>query len=532
VAIALRRDSPWVLFSRARILRSKGRWDGAIDDLHKALAAFHDRPEANQVRLELGYLYQELGDFTRARRQYAAILESNSNPDLAAAAHLNLASMDAESGKAAAARSRYDDLLARDPSDTAARHSRALLDLRSGRALRAETDLTCLLDAPSDLKSRDEILAARAISRLLLGRNLLAIRDVAEAQALRPCPAYARLRTRALLAAHRFDEIQLDRPEDILRLPVAGRRLETDLRTAERALSQLAQTGKEETYRAALNRAIILAALGQYQEAVRAASCALAVSSASPRAYLIRARISWYAKNEDGARRDVERGLRIQPHEPGLLELRGLFRLADGHPDRALRDFNDAMFFGAVDRIHIHKAEAQSALGQSEAAIQEWSLALRREPELPEAFVGRALANMQLGRWNMAVADLEQALAWAHSDPAVELRIILAYWRYVRNHPDRLPRWLELVERAARDILGAFAQRALSHGGSGQTETGASTPSRQPSQFVTGLLSSGAVPPSADWLGVRLGRTKPARSAKSGPAVSPSPSMIPHAALK
>jgi tetratricopeptide (TPR) repeat protein len=369
--------------------------------------------------------------------------------------------MDAESGNPDAARRRYDDLLTRDPLDTAARHSRALLELRQGSAAQAETDLTNLLDSGANLKNREEILGARALSRLLLGRAEMALHDAVQAQTLRPSPTYERLRQRALLAAGRYDEIQLDDPDEISRFPVGGRRLDADLRKAERGLSQIAETVKEETYRAALNRAVILAYLGRLQEAVDAASCALAVSSASPRAHLIRARVCWFGKNYDGARRDVEHGLRNQPHEPGLLELRGLLRLVDGHPDSALKDFNDAMFFGAVERIHIYKASALIALGQVDAATQEWSLALRREPELPEAFLGRALANMQLGRWHTAVADLEQASAWAHSDPAIELRIIAAYWRYVRNHRDHFPRWVTLVGRTARDILCTFAESRL-----------------------------------------------------------------------
>ncbi|HKI16992.1 MAG TPA: protein kinase, partial [Isosphaeraceae bacterium] len=103
VAVALKPSSPWVRFSRARLNRSKGRWEWATDDLKLALEAFRGRPEAAQVHLELGYLYQELGDFTMARREYGRILDSGAKPEFIGAALLNLAYIDAESGDVSAA---------------------------------------------------------------------------------------------------------------------------------------------------------------------------------------------------------------------------------------------------------------------------------------------------------------------------------------------------------------------------------------------------------------------------------------------
>jgi serine/threonine protein kinase/Tfp pilus assembly protein PilF len=459
VAVALKPSSPWVRFSRARLNRSKGHWEWAIGDLELALKAFSGRPEAAQVHLELGYLYQELGDFTKARREYAQIIDSDASPIFIGAALLNLAYIDAETGDVNTAFKRYGRLLARDPSDTAARHSRALLELRLSQAERADADLSILLDSGLPLRNRQEILAARGLARLVLGRTGPAIADAQAAQALRPCPSYQRLCERAILAAGRFDALQLDRPEEIAQLPLGGWRLESDLRSAALALERIAQTQQAQTYRASLCLAVILAALGQPEAAIQAADRALSISSSSPRAYLIRARIRCFNHDYQGARADVERGLSIQSDEPGLLELRGILSARGGQLKAAIEDFNKATFFGAVDQIHIHKALALAALGQIEAAVGEWSLALRRDPELPEAFLGRALAEMRLSRWEMALADLEQAAAWAHSDSRIELRIIAAYWQCLKSHPDRWPRWLALAQRTARDVFAALARR-------------------------------------------------------------------------
>jgi tetratricopeptide (TPR) repeat protein len=254
--------------------------------------------------------------------------------------------------------------------------------------------------------------------------------------------------------------LQIDRPEEVWQLPLGGRRLDSDLRAAAMALYRTAQTQKVESYRASLCLAVILAALGHSDQALEAADRALGVSSSSPRAYLIRARVRNHFHDFRGARDDVDRGLRIQFDEPGLLELRGRLQAQDGKPEAAIKDFNASAFSGAVDRIHMCKASALGALGKFEAAVDEWSLALRRDPELPEAFLGRALAQMQLARWDMALADLEQAAAWAHSDPRTELLIIAAYWDCVKNRLDRLPRWLALARRTASDVWNVMIERA------------------------------------------------------------------------
>ncbi len=384
VAVALKPSSPWVRFSRARLNRSKGRWEWATDDLKLALEAFRERPEAAQVHLELGYLYQELGAFTMVRREYARILDSAAKPDFIGAALLNLAYLDAESGDVSAAFRRYDRILSRDPRDTAARHSRALLELQLGQAEKAEADLSILLDSGSKLENREEILAARALAYLVLGHTDRAISDAGLAQALRPCPSYQRLHQRAVLAAGRFDLLQLDRPDEISQLPLGGRRLESDLRAAALGLKRIAEAQKAQTYRASLCLAVILAALGEPAQALRAADRALAISASSPRAYLIRGRIRRFQRDYQGARADVTRGLSIQFDEPGLLELRGELEALGGQPAAAIDDFNRAMFFGALDQVHILKASALVALGKIEAGVGEWSLARSAIPNRPK----------------------------------------------------------------------------------------------------------------------------------------------------
>jgi eukaryotic-like serine/threonine-protein kinase len=460
-AVALRPQSPWVRFSRARIYRSKGLWDDALADMKSALELLSGRPEAARVHLEMGYLYHELGDFLQARREYNSLIALGPTGPYGPSARLNLANMDAESGAVERARQEYDALLSEDFGDTSARLSRALLELRQGQPERAYIDCSVLLERGALLKKPDEALAVRAMALLLMGRNDEAIADATQAQNARPGPAHERLRQRTILAARRFDLLQLDQPDELARFPLGGRPLAADLRAVAYGLDQLALTRRDETFRASLTLAVILSAQGRNQTAVAAATRALQVSPYSPRGYLIRARVRTFGGDYDGAKADIAKGLSIQFNEPGLLELKGILRDLAGDFRGALEDFNTASVWGAQDRIHLHKASALVALGRVEAAVQEWSLALRRDPELPEAYLGRARAHMTLLRWDMALADLEQAASWAHSDPRFELGLVSAYFQCLGKRPDRLPRFLALTARAANDLWGALASPSV-----------------------------------------------------------------------
>ncbi len=457
VAIATRPSSPWVRFSRARLYRAKGRWDLANEDLTQALEMLAGRPEAAKVELELGYLYYELGNFPAARREFNNVIRVNPRGIYGPAARLNLANIDAESGAIERARQEYDSLLAEDFGDTSARFSRALLELRQRQAQRALIDCDTLLKMGKDLKNPGDVLTTRAMALLLLNRPEEAIVDATRAHRDQPSPTRERLRQRMILAARRLDLLQLDDPAEISLLPVGGDRLAVDLRAAAQGLERFARANPRETFRASLVLAVILAAQSRPAAAVEAATWALRASPDSPRALLIRARVQLFAGHIEGARADIERGLAIQFNEPGLLELRGVLHARDGDHRAALEDFDTAIAWGARDGVHQHKAAALVALGRDFQAVQEWSLALRRDPELAEAYLGRARSHIKLRQWDMALADLEQAASWANSDFKVELGIVFPYFQCLRTRPERVPRFLAIALRAANDLWGSIA---------------------------------------------------------------------------
>jgi len=452
IAAALKPESPWVLFSRARLYRMKGRWSWAIEDLDQALALMGDRPEALRVRLELGYVHQALGDFASAREHYEATLAADPSGDLGRAARLNLANLDAESGFVDRAQASYAELLKDDPNDAAALYSKALLELRLGRPVSAVAGLDVLIREEGRTLSRSDLLATRAVARLMLGRERDAAADAQEAARLNPKPSRDRLVSRTLLAAGMFDQLQLDRPEEAALFPLGGDSLRADLIAAEEGVARWAATRPDDAYRMGLTRAIILSMLGRHDEALETARGELtATNQNSPRAHLIAARVAHAAGNRHEALAEIEQGLKRQPDSPGLLELRGRLRIEEGDPAAALADLDLAVARSGGAFAHAAKAQALRALGRVEEAAREWTRCLNRDPELGFAHLGRARCylDMEQPLWDLALADLEHAATWSGDDPRVELGILAAYGRCLRERPDRAARWLALAGRSA-----------------------------------------------------------------------------------
>ena len=221
---------------------------------------------------------------------------SDDRDTLARAARLNRANIDAESGAVDRARDEYDALLALDLSDTATRHSRALVELRMGQPDRAEKDLSALLEMGLRVKRPGEILGARATARLLAGRTAEALKDASEARRDYPCPAHERLWQRARSWPIAGSGAAPDRPPRGHGPALRSGRGAAGCRPHRAAASWPGETshlpGRDAVaYRAALTRSVILATLGRHDEAVAAATWALALSPFSPDAYLIRARV-------------------------------------------------------------------------------------------------------------------------------------------------------------------------------------------------------------------------------------------------
>ncbi|HZW31247.1 MAG TPA: protein kinase, partial [Isosphaeraceae bacterium] len=444
-AVALRPDSPWARCNRSVLYHDRGDWELALDDLNRALASPQaaDLPEA---RLELGVVKQVLGDDAGARAAFESVIATAPGTWFARAGRLNRAKLDFDAGAIDRAWAEYDALLAEDPRDDQARKSRALLALQLDRAAQAEADLTLLLrDVP---EQADELLARRALARLALGRPDAAEEDAAVAYRRNPSPSRERLWIRTLLAAGRVEDLfWLNRPDDLTILPGGGPALMTDLRAAEQRLRALAEGSRGRLPHAHRTRAVILSALDD-PAAEAEATRALALAPESADAYLVRARVRCRAGDRQAALADVESALALMPGDPRLLEFRGVLKTELGNPAAALLDLDRAILRGASGTVRVPRARALMALGHDEAARRDWSLALEKDPEDPEAYLGRARTLIRLGRPNRALVDLEEAAVWVADNPRLLPQITAAYALCLGSRPDRFPRWLSLAQRA------------------------------------------------------------------------------------
>jgi Flp pilus assembly protein TadD len=88
------------------------------------------------------------------------------------------------------------------------------------------------------------------------------------------------------------------------------------------------------------------------------------------------------------------------------------------------------------------------ALGQFDAAVRDWKLALDDDPDDPQFYLGRARAFSRLGRVDRALVDLEQAADWASSNPRLLTEIALAHAACLGRRPDQLARWFTHARRA------------------------------------------------------------------------------------
>jgi len=102
------------------------------------------------------------------------------------------------------------------------------------------------------------------------------------------------------------------------------------------------------------------------------------------------------------------------------------------------------------------------ALGQDEAAVREWSLAVENDPEDPQAYLGRAIALLRRGLRDQALVDLEQAADGAANRPALLARIAVTYACCLGSSPGRLSRAFALARRAWSAWI-ATAQLSRSH---------------------------------------------------------------------
>jgi eukaryotic-like serine/threonine-protein kinase len=445
-AIVLRPDSPWAYVNRGQILWKRPKaFAAARADLERAVTLRGDQV-SREAEFELGVLLQATGDLDGARQRFQKVLAAPGGVAINRKSRNNLARLDADQGAIAAAFTSYDDLVDKDPGDSEARWGRALLSLRVGRLGSAEQDLTVLLDQRRSPHDQSRVHADRALVRLASGQLAGARDDVQRSCEIDPAPDHRRVLNRVLLAADSDVDFRADEPESLLDLPFGGSRLLADLsRAAERLAS--VRGNDLPALAAARNRAVILSALGRHVDALAEADRSLAIAPNAAASLLVRARVLLRAGDFDRALEDVQRGLEIEPDAARLIELRGRIWAAKGDLERALADFSTAISLGDGAGAYAHRAAVRHALGRAEAAIADWTEALKQDPQAPSLYLGRAQSLAAKGQWDYAFADLEDVLGRVDSRSRLYQRALMVYIASLPARPDRLSRVWGILRR-------------------------------------------------------------------------------------
>lgn len=454
-AIALRPESPWPRYNRGQLLVARGAPARAAADLEKAielakLSPGSSDPRTLDARLNLALARQRIGDFRRAKSLYNDIIIDRSNPPAARrAARLNLAKLEADSGRSQVAIGWYLDVLSEFPNDSAAESALALLELTEGRANEAEARLSRMIERS---RSDPRLWADRAIALLLLNRPDEAANAAARSVEVDPSPRHLRIQARVLLATGRRPIRDRDDPDSIRRLPFGGDRLERDVRLAL-AKSQPPVTALEWTDQASL------LSLVDRRAALAAADRAVALAPASSRTLLLRARILRDSGSPHKALADIQKAIDLDPADPRGFELRGLVLLDLGDPRGALVDFDRSLQAGVRSVVFAPRALALSLIRRDSEAVVDWTRYLASAPDDPEAYLGRAKVRTKIRQYDDASADLELALDWAGEDPMTLARIAVAYSVVATSRPDRVDRVRAITQKAIKAAIRGSGSR-------------------------------------------------------------------------
>ncbi|MEX0642619.1 MAG: tetratricopeptide repeat protein [Pirellulales bacterium] len=141
-----------------------------------------------------------------------------------------------------------------------------------------------------------------------------------------------------------------------------------------------------------------------------------AAIAANPNHYRFRLRRALLRVNHgdhDGAISDYSVAIRLAPLFPTGYLGRGAAYFAKGDPKNAIRDFDAALERCDDDRIseiYRRRAKAHMGLFEDEKAATDFSEAIKRNPRDDDALLGRACALVRLGRYGLAVSDLNNTI--------------------------------------------------------------------------------------------------------------------------
>jgi tetratricopeptide (TPR) repeat protein len=223
----------------------------------------------------------------------------------------------------------------------------------------------------------------------------------------------------------------------------------------ERAVADFDQTIrlKPDLADAYLNRGLAHEGLAHYADGIRDLSTALDLGTPRTQVYFFRAAVREKAKDREGAKRDWELGMKLQPADEQSWVSRGLAR-QDKDSKGALADFDEALklnprsFPALQNKAHV----LADLVKDDKEAVVVLGTAVAMFPDSAMARAGRGVSRARLGYRVKALADAEEALLLDTSPPNL-YQVAGIYALTSKNHPEDRLRALQLL---AYGLKGGF----------------------------------------------------------------------------
>lgn len=128
--------------------------------------------------------------------------------------------------------------------------------------------------------------------------------------------------------------------------------------------------------------------------------------------FYVRAVAKALARNYQGAIKDCNQAIELNPDFVEAYVERGASRYKLGNARGALQDCNQALSLNPnLAQAYYYQGRARYRLGYTQAAIEAYNQAIAKAPDQPKTYYHRGLANQDLKEHDQAVEDLQKAAA-------------------------------------------------------------------------------------------------------------------------
>ena len=148
---------------------------------------------------------------------------------------------------------------------------------------------------------------------------------------------------------------------------------------------------------------------GDFQGASAEFTKAIVIVPAYADAHFGRGKSRQAAGQSESALADFEKAIAINPTLEAAYTSRGVLRRDRGDVDKALADFTRSIHLHPTADAYYQRGLTYQKLGQAQSAVDDYGLAIDRDPGAPYSYRARAKAKRDLGDAAGAREDQEQA---------------------------------------------------------------------------------------------------------------------------